>query len=98
MFFREFEIPLKEIKFILGIVVSEELDSSLDSSGFDRNQILRMQRRMLVAKKERLERLIANIDDILNGVSEIDFSVFNRTEVDEMFKIMLERMPVWECC
>lgn len=93
LFFREFEIPLKEIKFILGTVGSEELDSSLDSPGFDRNQILRMQRRMLVAKKERLERLIANIDDILNGVSEIDFSVFNRTEVDEMFKIMLERMP-----
>ena len=93
LFFREFEIPLKEIKSILGTVVSEELDGSLDSHGFDRNQILRMQRRMLVAKKERLERLIASIDDILNGVSEIDFSVFNRTEVDEMFKIMLERMP-----
>ena len=65
LFFREFDIPLKEIKSII------------TSPDFDRNQILLMQRQMLVAKKERMERLIASIDDILKGENKMDFSVFN---------------------
>lgn len=81
LFFREFEIPLKEIKSIL------------EHPDFDKNQILQMQRKMLVAKKDRLERLIASIDDILGGTSKVDFSVFDRTEVEEMFELMMERMP-----
>ena len=81
LFFREFEIPLKEIKSIL------------EHPDFDKNQILQMQRKMLVAKKDRLERLIASIDDILGGTSKVDFSVFDRTEVEEMFELMMEQMP-----
>lgn len=61
LFFREFDIPLKEIKSII------------TSPDFDRNQILQMQRKMLVAKKERMERLIASIDDILKGENKMDF-------------------------
>ena len=55
LFFREFDIPLKEIKAVL------------ENPALERNQILQMQRKMLVAKKERMEHLIASIDDILKG-------------------------------
>ena len=52
LFFREFDIPLKEIKAVL------------ENPALERNQILQMQRKMLVAKKERMEHLIASIDDL----------------------------------
>src|SRR5699024_9170657 len=81
LFFREFDIPLKEIKSII------------TSPDFDRNQILQMQRKMLVAKKERMERLIASIDDILKGENKMDFSVFNEKEIEEMFQTMFDHMP-----
>lgn len=81
LFFREFDIPLKEIK------------SVMENPALDRNQILQMQRKMLVAKKERMERLIASIDDILKGDNKMDFTVFSKTETEEMFQSMLEHMP-----
>ena len=81
LFFREFDIRLKEIKALM------------NSPVFDRNQILQMQRKMRVAKKERMERLIASIDDILRGENRMDFSVFTKQETEEMFQTMVERMP-----
>lgn len=81
LFFREFDISLKEIKAVL------------DNPALERNQILQVQRKMLVTKKERMERLIASIDDILKGESKMDFTIFTKTEVEEMFQTMLEHMP-----
>ena len=81
LFFREFDISLKEIKAVL------------DNPALDRNQILHVQRKMLVTKKERMERLIASIDDILKGENKMDFTIFTKTEVEEMFQTMLEYMP-----
>ena len=81
LFFREFDISLKEIKAVL------------DNPAFERNQILQVQRKMLVTKKERMERLIASIDDILKGENKMDFTIFTKTEVEEMFQTMLEHMP-----
>lgn len=81
LFFREFDIPLKEIKDIM------------ESPVLDRKQILKMQRKMLTAKKERLERLISSIDDILKGDNKMDFTVFNKDEIEEMFKAAFEHMP-----
>ena len=81
LFFREFDIPLKEIKTVM------------ENPVLERNQILQMQRKMLVAKKERMERLIASIDRILKGDNNVDFAIFSRTEVEEMFQTMLEHMP-----
>ena len=69
LFFREFDIPLKEIKAVL------------ENPALERNQILQMQRKMLVAKKERMEHLIASIDDILKGENKMDFAIFSKTEV-----------------
>lgn len=81
LFFREFDISLKEIKAVL------------DNPALERNQILQVQRKMLVTKKERMERLIAGIDDILKGENKMDFTIFTKTEVEEMFQTMLEHMP-----
>ena len=81
LFFREFDISLKEIKAVL------------DNPALERNQILQVQRKMLVTKKERMERLIASIDDILKGENKMDFTIFIKTEVEEMFQTMLEHMP-----
>lgn len=81
LFFREFDIPLKEIKAVM------------ESSALERNQILKMQRKMLIAKKERMERLIVSIDNILKGENKMDFAVFSKTEIEEMFQAMLEHMP-----
>ena len=71
----------------------KEIKSVMENPALDRNQILRMQRKMLVAKKERLERLIASMDDILKGDNKMDFAVFNKEEIEEMFQAMTEHMP-----
>ena len=81
LFFREFDIPLKEIKAVI------------ENPALERNQILQMQRKMLAAKKERMERLIASIDNILKGDNQMDFAVFSKTEMEEMFQSMFEHMP-----
>lgn len=81
LFFREFDIPLKEIKAVM------------DNPALDRNHILKMQREMLLTKIKRMERLVASIDDILKGDNKMDFAIFNKTEMDEMFQAMVEHMP-----
>ncbi len=81
LFFREFDIPLKEIKTVI------------ENPDFDRNQILLMQKKMLTAKKEHIERMIASIDDILKGDNKMDFEIFSKTEIEEMFQTMFEHMP-----
>ena len=81
LFFREFDIPRKDIKAVM------------NDPALERNQILQMQRKMLVAKKERMERLISSIDDILKGENKMDFAVFSKTEMEELFQTMLDHMP-----
>ncbi len=81
LFFREFDISLKEIKSIL------------ENPILDKNKILQMQRKMLLTKKQRLEYLIASIDDILKGDNKMDFTIFSKTEIEEMFQTMYDNMP-----
>lgn len=80
LFFREFDISLKEIKAVM------------DNPSLDKNQILQMQREMLVAKRERMERLIDNIDTILKGENEMNFEVFSKTEIEDMYGSMVSNM------
>ena len=76
LFFREFDIPLKEIKAVM------------ENPALERNQILKMQREMLMAKKERLESLITSIDRILKGENRMDFEVFSKNELEDMYNAM----------
>jgi len=80
LFFREFDIPLKEIKAVM------------ENPALDKNQILQMQRKMLAAKKERMERLIASIDRILKGDNAMDFKVFGKSELEDMYHSMTANM------
>ena len=80
LFFREFDIPLKQIR------------SVMENPSLDRNQILRMQREMLVAKRNRIERLISSVDDALKGDNRMDFTVFTKTELEKMFQLMFDSM------
>lgn len=64
LFFREFDMPLKEIKNIM------------ENPDLDKNRMLQSQKQVLVLKKERLERIIASIDDILKGENKMDFEDF----------------------
>ncbi len=72
LFFREFDIPLKEIKAVM------------ENPDLDRKQILQMQRKMLIAKGKRIEHLIASINDIMKGDNKMDFGIFNKTEMEEI--------------
>ena len=80
LFFREFDISLKEIKAVM------------ENPALEKNQILLMQREMLVAKKERIERLIASIDNILRGENRMDFEVFSKSELEDMYNSMEANM------
>ena len=77
LFFREFDISLKEIKAVL------------DNPALERNQILQVQRKMLVTKKERMERLIASIDDILKGENKMDFAILVKRKLKKCSKLCL---------
>ena len=81
LFFREFDMPLRDIKAVMG---NPHLDS---------NQILQSQRQMLVMKKERLERLIASLDDILKGDNRMDFEVFSKEDIDKLYAAIVTNMP-----
>ncbi len=80
LFFREFDMPLKEIKAVM------------ENPDFDEERILKSQRKMLELKRERLDRLISGIDDILKGVNRMNFEVFDETEIEEMYQSMVGKM------
>ena len=80
LFFREFDMPLKEIKSIL------------ESPEFDKDKVLASQMRMLELKRDRLNRLIGTIKDILKGENAMSFEVFSKTDIEEMYALMLENM------
>lgn len=80
LFFREFDIPLKKIR------------SLLDAPDLDGRQILKMQKQMLTAKRDRIDRMIASIDNILKGECEMDFTVFTKTELEDMYQVMVGNM------
>ena len=69
MFFRELDFPLRDIAGLL------------DASGYDRRAALTAQRRLLVLKKERIERLISAIDEAEKG-DDVDMKVFANSEYE----------------
>ena len=72
LLFRELEFPLKNIVQIMS------------SPNFDRKKALEQQLELLELKKQRLEYLIAFARGIkLIGVRAVDFSVFDRSKLDE---------------
>lgn len=66
LFFREFDMPLLEIKEIM------------DNPELDRDSVLLTQKKMLEIKRDRLNRMIAGITDILKGENKMDFEMFSK--------------------
>lgn len=69
LFYRELDFPLKEIRMILS------------SPEYDKNMALKGQKRLLMLKKERLERLISVLDDAMKG-EKITMNAFDNTEFE----------------
>ncbi|MDO4568160.1 MAG: MerR family transcriptional regulator [Clostridia bacterium] len=71
LLFRELRFPLKDIKAII------------DSPGFDRQKALRQQIELLELQRSRLNELIDLARGIIEtGVNSMDFSAFDRSELD----------------
>lgn len=77
--FKELDLPLTDIKLIM------------ENPDLDSRSVLAKQRKMLCLKKQRIERIIAGIDEMLKG-DNMDLAVFDETELRVMFKDMLENM------
>lgn len=80
LFLRELDLPLKQIKEIL------------ENPDLDKKQLLYSQKRMLVVKKERLERIIASIGEILKGDNKMNFEVFSKADLEDMYRNMETNM------
>lgn len=80
LFFREFDMPLAKIKAIM------------ENPNLDRNQLLISQKSILLLKKERLERIIHSIEDILKGENKMDFEVFSNNDIDELYRSVLANL------
>lgn len=80
LFFREFDMPLLDIREIM------------DNPDLDRDSILVTQKRMLEIKRDRLNRMISGISDILRGENKMDFEMFSKKEMDEMYQAVVANM------
>lgn len=80
LFFRELDVPLKEIKAVM------------ENPELDRNQLLSSQKKILELKKERLERIIHSIDDILKGENKMDFEIFSKADIEQVYHAVISNM------
>ncbi len=80
MFFKEMDLPLKAIKNIL------------NQPNFDRKEAIKEQKELLLAKRNRLTRLIEQMDQILKGEDILDFSIFEHNELEEVFRNRLMQL------
>lgn len=80
LFFREFDLPLREIKRIM------------EDPAFDRDRVLAGQRELLLRKKERLERLIHSIDSMLKGANAMDFEIFSKDDIETVYQAVLSQL------
>lgn len=74
LFFRELDFPLSEIREIL------------DNPSFDRHRAMCSHKELLLLKRERLERLIALVDNTLKGEKTMSFQEFDMTEIEQAQK------------
>lgn len=74
MFFKELDFSLKEIIKILS------------HPNFDKSEALIKQKKVLTLKKERLEKLIALVDENMKGVKIMSFEEFDMSEIENTKK------------
>ncbi len=80
MFYKEMDLPLQTIKNIL------------NQPDFDRKEAIKEQKELLLAKRNRLTRLIEQMDQILKGEDILDFSIFEHNELEEVLRNRLMQL------
>jgi DNA-binding transcriptional MerR regulator len=80
MFYKEMDLPLKEIRDIL------------NHPGYNQKEAIRDQKDLLTAKRNRLTKLIELMEHILEGDDEVDFSAFEHNELEEVFRSRIMQM------
>ncbi|MEE1443469.1 MAG: MerR family transcriptional regulator [Blautia sp.] len=78
LFFRELKIPLVDIKKIM------------DNPDCDKEQILSTQQELLEHKRNRLNGIIALLEDVKKGANRMSFEAFNDEYVKKITEHMLE--------
>lgn len=81
LFFREFGIPLKDIRQLL------------QASEMDQSQLLQEQKSILLRRKKKLERLLGQMDRLLRGEKEMAYETFTREDIEELFHTFMEHAP-----
>ncbi len=71
LFYRELDFSLESIKKIIS------------SPNYSKNEALRAQKKLLILKKERLERIIGAIESAEKGERVMDFKAFDSSTMDE---------------
>jgi len=80
MFYKEMDLPLKQIIKIM------------NQPGFDPAVAIRDQKELLVAKRNRLTKMIDLMEQILEGNNTMDFSVFEHNELEEAFRNRINQL------
>lgn len=85
LLFKELEFPLQDIKHLL------------DDPAFDKEEVFKLQRNLILKKKQRLERILESIDDTIeniggNTLSKNNFKSFNYEEVKNHQKKYIEEI------
>lgn len=70
LFYRELDFPLKEIKRIMS------------DKDYDKRSALEAQRRLLLIKRQRLDRIAALLDEAVKGEEIMNFNAFDNTEYE----------------
>lgn len=70
LFFRELDFPLNQIKEIMA------------SPSFDKTEALKNQKKLLLKKRERLDKLIRLVDEIMKGDNTMSFKEFDTIEIE----------------
>lgn len=70
LFFRELDFPLSEIKVIM------------TNPAFDQSQALATHKELLMKKRQRLDGLIALVNQTLKGDGDMSFKEFDSTEIE----------------
>ena len=74
LFFRELDFPLSEIREIL------------DNPSFDKQRAMHAHKDLLILKRERLERLIALVNNTIKGEKTMSLKEFDMTEIEQAQK------------
>ncbi len=72
LFYRELDFSLKDIKEILS------------SHDYNKKEALKAQKKLLLLKKERLQRIIETIESAEKGEAIMDLNAFNKDEFEKM--------------